>query len=275
MPMAGMSLAMVEYDRGEALAVINYVRRDVPLTKGPDVGRAFAALGALRSPIGVQLPFLTVRYDPRNWAMQLFAHNDPARHLLGTGGWLPVTEQHFGRLLYRLRGRVMPDLEGYDVSFSTSPWLQYEGGMSPISWPGQDMSVRRRAYEPEGGRVPFSLRNPCADIDLAVVGRSGAVSLLVDYKLEGASVDPRHHTHQAMSGILGPDGAAVPSMIVRYDPTGDRWKFQVHALNRPAEDMLVSVLLGTNAVAPGWRPNEWTYLDEPRWFTVLELAQRS
>ncbi len=278
MPLAGTSLVMVEYDRAEALAVINYVRRDVPLAKGPAEAAAYAALGQLRSPLRVRLPFLTARYDPRNWAMQLFPHNEAARGLLGADGWLPVTEQHFARLLYRLRGRTMPDLEPMDVSFNTAPWLDYESQQKVVGWPGQDLSVRRRAYEPESSdafRVPFGLRMPCTDIDLAVVGKLGAVRLLVDFKLHEADVNPKHHTHRAMGGILSEGGWSIPSVIVKYDPGGDSWRFHVFCLNRAAEDLLTPVMTGTNAVAPNWRPDGWTYMDESRWFDLLDVARSS
>lgn len=283
LPTAGMTLPFVEYDRGEALAVINYVRRDAPLPKGPDVGAAFAAFSRLRGPMGTQLPFFTAQYDPRNWAMRLFAHNDAAFTLIGTPQWLPVTEQHFVRLLYRLRGQTLPDLPSWGVNLSTAPWIAFDAQQKVTSWPGQDMSVRRRNYEPEPKQgapgavhqLAFRLRNPCTDVDLAVVGGSGHVALLVDYKLDGAAVDVRHKTHQAMAGILGDSGAPVPSMVVRYDPVGDRWKFQVHCLNRAAETLLTQVMTSTNAVASGWWPDGWTYLDERRWQAVLNAAQAS
>lgn len=282
LPAAGMTLPFVEYDRGEALAVINYVRRDAPLPKGPDVGAAFAAFSRLRGPMGTQLPFFTAQYDPRNWAMRLFAHNDAAFSLIGTPQWLPVTEQHFVRLLYRLRGQTLPDLASWGVDLSTAPWLRFDGQQKVTGWPGQDMSVRRRNYEPapkQGApgavhQLAFRLRNPCTDIDLAVVGRSG-VALLVDYKLNGANINVRHKTHQAMSGILGADGAPVPSMVVQYDPTGDRWKFSAYCLNDAAADLLTGVMTSTNAVAMTWRPDDWVHLDERRWYAVLDAAQVS
>lgn len=278
LPLAGMDLPMVEYDRGEALAVINYMRRNQAMPRGHDVGRAFEALSSLRRDDGPQMPFLTARYDPRNWAFQLFGHNDAARDLLGTRGWLAVTEQHFVRLLYRLRGHTLPNLAPFGVELSTAPWLQYDGQQAVTSWPGQDMSVRRRAYEPEPTdqlRVPFSLRNPCADIDLAVVGRSGAVALLVDYKLASAAVDVKHKTHQAMSGIRADSGRPVPSMITKYDPSGDAWTFSVFCLNQAAEELLTGVMLDTNAVAFSWVPDGWVHLDERRWLAVLNAARAS
>jgi hypothetical protein len=277
LPLAGMTLPMVEYDRGEALAVINYVRRDTTLPKGPAVGRAYYALAALHGPLGTQLPFLTVRYDPRNWAFQIFGHNGPAVELIGCTGWLSCTEEHFARLLYRLRGRQLPDLTSYGVAFATAPWLgdDVRRPQAVTGWEGQDISVRRRAYEPEpqqdGQRVSFNMRLPCSDIDLAVVGQqSHAVELLVDYKLDGAYVNPAHKTHQAMSGIIGSRGDRVPSMIVRYDVSGEHWRFHALALNDEAKTLLRDVLVRTNAVAANWPAEGWVYLDERRWLALLE-----
>lgn len=264
---------MAEYDRGEALSLINYVRRDAAQVKGHVAHTAYASLGELHGPVGTRLPFLTARYDPRNWAMQLFPHNGPACDLLGTGGWLPVTEQHFARLLYRLRGRVLPDLEGYGVSFSTGLWLGYEGGMLPVSWPGQDMSVRRRAYEPEGFRVPYNWRNPCTDIDLVVTGASGEVALLVDYKLTGTAVDTKHQTHKAMSSITGRGGSVVPSMVVKYDPKDAGWTFSVFCLNDAARGLMARALLRTGLGGSDSLPGRWTGLDKSCWFDVLDAAK--
>jgi hypothetical protein len=278
-PAAGMTLPFVEYDRGEALAFVNYIRRDMAsLPKGPDVGRAYAAFGAVRGPIGTMLPFITAQYDPRNWAMQLYPHNQPARDLLATDGWLPCTEHHFARLLYRLRGKVMPDLAPFGVKFEDAPWLKRDGKLGAVDWPGQDMSRRRRNYEPVGARVPFSLRMPCADVDLAVIGRQSAtVRLVVDYKLMDAYVDPKHKTHQAMSGLTAANGRPIPSMIVKYDPNGDRWKFYAQPLNDAASRLLADLLVSTNAVVPGWTPaaGEWVYLDEARWWDLLEEQRDS
>jgi hypothetical protein len=272
LPLSGMSLPMVEYDRGEALAVIDYMRADTVLPKGEDVGRAYGAVSRLRRPDGLPLPFLTARYDPRNWSFNLFPHNDAARDLLATDGWLPCTERHFVRLLYRLRGHHLPDLGAYSVILADAPWTGREGRLGPVGWPGQDMSKRRRAYEPEGPYVSFNLRNPCTDVDLAVVGVSGNLALTVDFKLGGAHVDPRHKTHRAMAGIRGADGQQVPSLIVQYLP-GDEWAYSVMCLNAEAEGMLRDVLVTTNAVAAAWTPDEWTHVDERRWVLLLETAQ--
>lgn len=273
LPVSGMSLPMVEYDRGYAVAVINYSRRDQDLPIGRGAAAAYGAFGNLRTPTGGTMPFLTCVYDPRNWAMQLFGHNDEARDLLGTRGWLPVTEMHFGRLLYRLRGRVMPPLERHGVTFSTAPWTGDDappatrnGVLQPMDWPGQDMSARRRTYEPEGVGVKYSARNPCTDVDFAVIGdRSGQVELFVDYKVGGAYINPGHKTHRAMSGIRNGNGDVVPSFIAEYDSAGDGWEFQVRCLNDEAASLLTAVT--------GFSAGTISFLGETEWRHVLEVAR--
>jgi hypothetical protein len=226
------------------------------------------AMRELRGPIGTVLPLITVQYDPRNWAMQIFGHNDPARGLIGAAGWVAVTEKHFVDLLYRLRGRHAPDLKRFGVELSTAPWQRSDGPLTAVDWPCQDMSRRRRAYEPEGNGVRFSMRNPCADIDFAVVGhRSGAVELIVDYKLSGAYINPEHLTHNAMAGLTQFDGGSVPSMIVAYSINGDSgtWTFDVHCLNEAAENLLIS------HIAHGVQT--WNTLTEAEYFEMLEGAR--
>lgn len=274
LPAAGVGLPMVEYDRGEALAVINYMRRDAVLPMLSDEFAAYKALGSLHRPDGPQQPFLTALYDPRNWAMRLFGHNDSARDLIGADGWVSVTEEHFVRLLYRLRGRKLPVLSSYGIELSTAPWMQAAGVFQTQGWTGQDVSERRRAYEPEGPGVRFNMRNPCADVDLAVIGRSsGQVSLVVDYKLTGAHIDPSHKTHKAMSNLYDANGNQVPSLIAQYDPqggTGDGWRVDVLALNATAQLALYNFMTRTNAVADTWSGDVWTYMDERRWVDFLE-----
>lgn len=278
-PAAGMPLPFVEYDRGRPVGVISYQRRGTTLPTGRTVARTYSAFERLYTHASPQLPFMTAIYDSRNWAFKLFAHNDAAYDLIGTPDWLHCTEEHFVRLLYRMRGRKMPKLSSYRIDLSSAPWIEAEGVMALEDWPGQAMSRRRRTYEPEGIGVTFNMLNPCADIDLAVVGEaSGLVTLLVDYKLEGAHIDPRHKTHQAMSNILtGGAGHSlgIPSMIVRYDPTGDEWAYHVWCLNEASERLLAGIMSFTGAVVPGWRPDGWTYVNEARWYDLLMEAQRS
>lgn len=275
-PAAGAPFTMVEYDNGEPLAVVNYLRRDASLPTGPEVADAYHAYSSLCGQFGCDMPFLTVRYDPRNWAMQVFGHNEPARNLIGATGWVTVTEEHFVRLLYRIRGRHLPELLDYGVELSTAPWLVDEGDLGPEAWPGQAMSARRRGYEPEGPGIRYNMRNPCADIDLAVIGRrSGQVALLVDYKLLDAYVDPGHKTHLAMSSITDSLCNPIPSMIVRYDPSGDVWRFQVWCLNVSAKALLSARLVETGAVSSSFTADGWTYVDERRWAGLLNDVRKS
>lgn len=278
-PVAGMSFPMVEYDRGRPVGVVSYLRRDKPLPAGPEIREAYRAFGRLRGEDGAELPFITAQYDPRNWSFRVFPHNKAAADLTGSDGWLACTEEHFVRLLYRMRGRKTPRLSSYGIELSQAPW-QPVGALFPDEdWDGQALSVRRRGYEPEGVGVTFGMRAACADIDLAVIGESsGDVALLVDYKLDGAYVDPRHKTFQALSGIrTGGAGHTlpVPAMITQYDPSGESgWKFHVWCLNEPAERMLTFVMQVAGAVAAPWRPSGWTYLTESLWQDVLEEASR-
>lgn len=280
LPAAGMTLPMVEYDKGEPVAMVNYLRRDQPLPgAGTGAGSAYYAFSSLHRWTGEELPFFTVLYDPRNWAMKLFGHNDSARELIGVNGWLPCTEEHFVRLLYRLRGRKLPVLSSYGIELSDGPLIAQAGPFQTLGWAGQDMSIRRRDYEPEGVGVRFNMRNPCTDVDLAVISRkSGRLALLVDYKLEGAHIEPGHKTHRAMSQLRSEDGREVPSMIVRYDPGGDRWKFHALPLNSSAQDLLYGYMVLTRAFAgipDGDSCEGWTYVNEERWVGLLEEVQQS
>lgn len=264
-PLAGMPFPTIEYDRGEALGLVNYYRRDMILPHGLNVAASFKATRELRGPMGTVLPMISVHYDPRNWAMQVFGHNDPARDMIGAAGWVPLSENRFVDTLYRLRGRHAPMLlRKFGVELSSAGWHAADGPLSPVDWPCQDMSRRRRAYEPEGNGVRFSMRNPCADIDFAVVGqRSGAVELIVDYKQNGAYVNPGHLTHNAQAGLLRLDGSPVPAMIAQYVIGLDsgNWTFYVHCLNEAAENMLISHL------AHGVQ--KWNALTEDQYFEML------
>lgn len=285
MPMAGMTFPMFEYDRGEPVGLINYIRRGDTLPRGPGVADAYAALGDLRSNLGVELPFITAIYDPRNWAFRLFAHNKAAIRLLGTDVWLNCTELHFARLLYHMRGRAMlaPSiLADFGVEFSEASWLGYEGQQRVVGWPGQDMSARRRAYEPESvmdeynrwRRVPFNDRAPCADIDLAVVSdATRQVSLLVEFKRDGAHVDANHHTCKALSRFRDADNREMPAVIAKYRYDTDAPRFWVLCLNNEARNLLWWVMTSTGAVTDAWVPDDWTYMDLGRWVAFVEHAK--
>jgi hypothetical protein len=278
MPAPGMWFPMVEYDRGEPLALISYFRLDQPLPSGPDAASAHRAMSDLHD-INSPLPLVTVRYDPRNWSFCLFVHNEAAADWLlqPQNTCVGMSEAEFVKNLYWLRGRPMPvaRLESLGAMFSTSPWnsLASAENLGQLDWPGQDLSARRRMHEPAGQDLPFSMRNPCTDIDLAVVGLgSSQLRLLVDYKLAGRSrIKPNHATHHAMSKLrTGPDGSLIPYVIVRYEqgPAEEGgWLFSVHPMNETADTLLGGFL--------GRDPDFWSELSQEQWLKLLASLRAS
>lgn len=282
-PAPGMTFPMIEYDRGEPLAVISYIRRGVHLPTGADVAQAYRAFGSLYRETGEQQPFFTVMYDPRNWSYKVFGHNESARSFLDAAGWVKMTEQQFVNNLYRLRGRYMPQLSQMGVEFATAEWLPdeiYEFAGNAEAWPGQFMSERRRNFEPVG-QTRMTWRNPCLDIDLAVTDRDGHISLLVDYKAPGAKVNVTNTNAAAMSKLYVTSRSyrvAVPAMVVSYVPEGDWWRFRVHCLNNSAQQHLAYALgcmgdFDMDTMAKTIAGVEWVDLTEAEWCAVLRVAR--
>uniref|UniRef100_A0AAU7GWD3 PD-(D/E)XK endonuclease-like domain-containing protein n=1 Tax=Streptomyces phage Geonosis TaxID=3158856 RepID=A0AAU7GWD3_9CAUD len=281
-PAVGMKFPMIEYDRGEPLAVISYQRRGEQLPVGKEVASAYFAFGRLMRWDGLQLPFFTVQYDARNWSYRVFAHNDAARQFLDRSGWTKMTEQQFVLNLYRLRGRHAPDLAAYGVSFSAAEWPEDEpstGIQQPEAWPHQHMSARRRNFEPLG-QTRMTWRNPCLDVDLAVVDRDDQVALVVDYKAPGAKINLTSTNMQALSQLhtrrSHRDPTMVAAMLVSYQPTKPQWQVRVHCLNQSARLHLAYVLGGegtTEQLADTIAGAEWTDLSEAQWRSVLDAAR--
>lgn len=282
LPAAGMGLPMIEYDHGEPLAVISYQKRGEQLPKGDGVSAAYTAFGRLSRSDGSTLPFLTVQYDPRNWSFRLFPHNRAAFDFTGHEGWWPVNELRFVSELYRLRGRPMPDLEPYGITYSTAPWLSQEPFRPAVDepWPHAAMSVRRRNYEPVA-HVRAGQRNPCLDVDFAVLDRDRRVSLLVDYKAPGARVSLKSTNLTALADLFVRPRAGglvnVPAMVVRYEPTKPAWGFHVHCLNQTAR-MRLSYVLGASQAPAGTLAaaitgEDWVELTEAQWLDVLRCAR--
>jgi len=245
---------------------------------------AYEAFGALFSLDDVQLPFLTAAYDPRSWSFQLFPHNLAAVRLIGGTGWRAVTEYHFANLLYDMRGRYMPDLKPYGVDFSRAPWMNGGHGnpeVTPEAWPGELMSHRRRNYEPVTG-VRMSWRNPCLDVDLAVVDRDDRLALVVDYKAPAANISLDSTNMQALSQLKTQrttrDSFTVPAMVVQYAAGELGWSFRVHCLNTTARNLLAYGLgadgtSSTDVLARAIVGEEWASLDERAWVNVLNCAR--
>lgn len=286
-PTAGTALPMVEYDRGVPLALISYQSRAWSLPTGDDVTRAYHALGQLRTAEGRFLPFITAQYDPRNWAFRLFGHNPAAHEFLNTRGWVTVTEQQFVDHLYRLRMRHTPPLAAFGVRFNTDGWILSEP--SPDwpreSWPGALASNRRRNHEPLQ-QTRMNWRNPCTDIDFAVVDGDDRVALVVDYKAPGSRVGLDSMNLRALSSLhtrYGSEHSAassspVPAVVVRYQlgdtPGGGR--FDVYCANPAASKLLAYVLTpmgDVDAAARVIAGEEWTELNEDQWTAVLRCSR--
>lgn len=284
-PAAGMELPMVEYDRGEPVAIMNYLPRNLPLPNGPQAVATYEAFGRLHRDTGEQLPFFTVQYDVRNWAFRLFGHNEPAQDFLRGAGtpWVRMTEWQFVNALYRLRGRYMPDLAPFGVDFSTDPWIETEPSPEPLveRWPGQLMSRRRREHEPVT-QVRASWRNPCVDIDLAVVDMDRQVTAIVDYKAPGAKPNLASTNVAALSSlrVRQPQQSwtmPVPCFVTCYEPEPDGWLFHVAPVNPAARNLLSYALSVTKdnerlaRVIAG--EGEWYDLAEDEWRGVLNCAR--
>jgi hypothetical protein len=225
-PAAGMVLPMVEYDNGAPVGLVSYIHRDWDLPTG---GPSYRAMAGLHKVNGDQLPFLTAVYDPFNWAYRMLAHNDAGRKLLGTDGWKLCTERQFVSLLYGMRDRLIPALERYNVRLHDLPWnedlfgTQISVDEDKQPWPGADLSARRREFEPvhdDGRSVPFRMRIPCADIDLAVSCDAGRMRVIVDYKQTRARINIGNTTHRALGSLYRPGGYQVPYVVARSLPDG-------------------------------------------------------
>lgn len=284
-PAAGVTLPMVEYDRGVPVGIVNYIRRGHMLPGGPDVAAAYMAYSRLYRSDGAPLPFLTCQYDPSNWAMRLFPHNLAAKRLLDAKDWVPVTEYEYVAKLYELRGRYIADELDASVVLNSGPWSRFvrSGQFTrPEVWPGEFMSQRRREYEPEH-QTRFSQRNPCVDADLTVVGRDGYLALVVDYKASGTRT-ARGTNSQALSSLFtGYEDSrrAVPAMMVQYAPQNAAWGVRVHPLNLAAQQHLAFALGHTGApvdllaevIGDAGEPDAWHELSESQWLDVLRVAR--
>lgn len=293
-PASGMVLPMIEYDRGRAVGLVNYIPRGNALPQGPEVGATYRAFGRLYAGSGgSSLPFLTAVYDPRNWAMRLFPHNDAACDLLDVKGlrigqtrvaatatpyWRSFTEARFAELLYAMRGRELPDMFGYGVEWNEGLWNPDNPvpARGNLPFPCADISARRRAYEP-AVTAPMRIKIPCMDVDLAVTGPDEHLALVVDYKRRGAVCDLQGTNAKALASLAGASGMAVPAFMTRYHSDGDTWWFETHPLNGSASTHLAYALGSTGAwpdpldqVVVG---EQWIRLNEQQWLDVLRVAR--
>ena len=267
-PAAGMTLPMIEYDHGVPVGLVSYHRRDVDLPVSPDVGDAHRAFGRLCGRDGL-LPFLTAVYDPNGWAFKVLGHNESGAALTAPygSGWVEVTETEFAQMLYRMRGRRLPDLVPHGVRWGVGMWQADARPMHKLPWPGSDMSCRRRSYEPV---IPVAMKHriPCVDIDFAVISRDPAVALVVDYKAGMARVNPDSTNMRALSSLAHGE-QAVPAMVAKYFPGQGGWSFKVMCLNTQAHGLLKYVVPEAGRVTA----SEQVILNETRWLDVLRAAR--
>lgn len=293
-PAAGTVMPMIEYDRGFAVGIVNYIPRGNGLPQGPEVGAAYRAFGKLHCDGGQPMPFVTAVYDPRNWAMQLFPHNDAARELVSgpTGllfgqirvttaaqhNWRTVTELDFAALLYAMRGRKVPDMFGYGVEWNEQPWTDDDPvpARGNLPFPCADISARRRAYEPAVA-APMRVKVPCMDIDLAVTGPDENLALVVDYKRRGAVCDLTGTNAKALASLANASGMKVPAFMTRYHSDESSWWFETYPLNGSASGHLAYALGSTGAwpypLAQAVAGDQWVRLNEQQWLDVLRVAR--
>lgn len=279
-PAAGMILPMIEYDRGNAVGLVSYQRWGHGLPQGVDVVGAHAAFANVHAKRdGSQLPFLTAVYDPNHWTFKVFAHNDAAKLLVGTG-WQVMTEREYATTVYAMRSRSLPDLSGYGVEWNTvgETWSDRE---VPEAWPGQTMSYRRRAWEPMA-QTPFKLRVPCMDVDLAVVDVDQRLAMVVDYKRKGSAYPtPKGGWNLMALGSLEAKRcgylSSVAAFVAEYAPVKPEWDYRVHPLNTTARGLLSYTLgstgAGTKRLADAIAGTGWLDLTETQWRDVLGAAR--
>ena len=280
-PAPGMSFVMVEYDRGQPVGIVNYIRRGETLPRGEDVARAYAALGDLVGCLDGPLPFFTAVYDPYNWAFTLYAHNNVARAVAAMDGKVTrVSEYEFVSVLYRMRGRYIADELDPSVVLYADGWNRFRGPVpGDEAWPGQFLSIRRREYEPEH-QARWSSLLPCVDIDLAVVDERGKLALVADYKSTSATA--RRNTSSSALGNLYAGGGAgyserVPAFLVRGGTAMWHRGVMVHPLNLTGTRHLSFALghldadptLLSEVITGQARADVWHQLTESQWSDVL------
>ena len=102
-PAVDIDLVLVEFDHGKPSALVEYKHwRAAKIESDHPSYRAIRALADR-----AQIPFIAARYWPETWTFDAESLNDTAQRLLPHR--TRFSEQEWVRLLYRLRGREMPD----------------------------------------------------------------------------------------------------------------------------------------------------------------------
>lgn len=100
-PAVDLDFLMCEFNHGVPVAVVDYKWH------GADIDRVnahtYRALSSFYNARYERLPCFIARYWPDTWAFSVLAINDPARKWLRDNGWVPMSEQQWVLLLYRMR----------------------------------------------------------------------------------------------------------------------------------------------------------------------------
>lgn len=107
-PAVDIDFLLIEYDKAEPIALVEYKR--INSTVMPYTHPCYLALIKLANRAGI--PFFDVRYDKEftKWVVRplnILAHQKIQEEDLATGE-VEMTEREYVSLLYRLRGREMP-----------------------------------------------------------------------------------------------------------------------------------------------------------------------
>lgn len=110
-PAVDVDFMLLEYDGGQPKAIIDYKnRRDLRWIRDT---KNLQAQSNLYDVDGNQLPFFVVIYETRDWYYKIYAINAAANdwfERLNCEEPQILSEYHYVRFLYKIRGREMPTL---------------------------------------------------------------------------------------------------------------------------------------------------------------------
>jgi len=107
-PVVDLDYLMAEFNHGVPVAIVDYKHHMADLARTS--AKTHETLSGFYDRDGQQIPFMVARYWPGIWAFKVRPVNDAATAFfervkpgLLTAEWVPMTEQQFVWLLYRLR----------------------------------------------------------------------------------------------------------------------------------------------------------------------------
>ena len=106
-PAVDLDFPVIEYNRGEAVAIVEYKYAVGPLQ--PDLGHpSMKALAGLAN--ASEIPFVVAYYTREPWTFRVFRGNQYARQVYREDGRL-LTEREFVESLYFIRKRKLSDAD--------------------------------------------------------------------------------------------------------------------------------------------------------------------